>query len=50
MGNIVRQLIGEIPTNIKGKAYTETLNKKLSPESIANARPQTQTCKKNKKY
>lgn len=44
---ITRQLIGEIPTNIKGDAYVKALNEKLSPESIANASGQCEQKIKN---
>lgn len=42
MGGITRQIIGEINPNLKGEAYVNELNKKLSPEAIAKAEPKEQ--------
>lgn len=47
MSGISRQLIGEIPVNVKGDAYVKALNAKLSPESIANASGQCEQPIKN---
>ena len=43
---IKQELIGRIDPKLKGDAYKREMEKVLSPESIANYKPQTQKLKK----
>ena len=45
MSSITRMLIGEMSLKSKGKSYINEMIKKLSPESIAKKKTETQPIK-----